>query len=123
MRKFIWISVILIGVTLLPGCAQTAATLSAEGTYLLGASIDYVHRVHDKRRSIEEMCWQSMMREIDGLRREDKSEAEVRALLFRSYPRPVTLAFIQKIQDDPSSILAQPPGCPIEETLAESPML
>ena len=113
MRRLACIALLSV---FLSGCAQTAATLSAEGTYLLGASIDYVHRVHDKRRSIEEQCWQSVLREIDDVRAaDDGSEADVRRLLLRSYPKLVTLSFLEKIKDNPESILSVPPGCPVEE--------
>ena len=111
----------LAALLLLAGCAQTLATVSAQGTYLLGASIDYVHRVHEKRRSLEELCWQSVMREIDAVRKAGGSEAAVRAILLKSYPKPVTLALLDKIRNDPNSILARPPGCPVEEPPAEAP--
>ena len=113
----------LLGTIFLGGCAQTGATLSAEGTYLLGAAIDYTHRVHDKRRSIEEQCWLSVMREVDAVRRNGGTEVEVRALLLRSYPPLVTLALLDKIQNNPNSILSLPPGCPVEELPVVVPIL
>ncbi len=112
------LAIVLTGL-LLSGCVQTGATLSAEATYLLGAAIDYTHRVHDKRRSIEEQCWLSVMREIDVLRKNGGTEQAVRVLLLKSYPELVTLALLKKIRDDPNSILSLPPGCPVEDEPGE----
>ncbi len=109
MRRLLYIPTFLI--LLLSGCAQTAATVTAEGAYLLQASIDYIHRVHDKRRVIEAECWQSVQREINKLRALGDEDA-VRALLIEVYPQPVSLALLKKARDDPASILSKPPGCP-----------
>ena len=106
-----------VALVLLSGCAQTAATVTAEGAYLLQASIDYIHRVHDKRRVIEAECWQSVLREINKLRTLDDEDA-VRALLIEVYPKPVSLALLKKTRDDPDSILSQPPGCPAPDEMA-----
>ena len=111
MRNFIWKPIFLVLALLLGGCAQTAATVTAEGAYLLQASIDYIHRVHDKRRVIEAECWQSVQREVNRLRSAGDEDA-VRRLLIEVYPRPVTLAMIKQARSDPGSILSRPPGCP-----------
>ena len=103
---------VLVSVSLLSGCAQTAATAISEGTALLQASINYVQRVHDKRRVIESECWQSVQREINTLRSRG-DEVAVRALLLRVYPQPVTLALIKEARKEPNSILSTPPGCPV----------
>ena len=122
MRSLCWKPIYLALALLLGGCAQTAATVTAEAAYLLQTSIDYIHRVHDKRRVIELECWQSVQREINRLRAQDKEDA-VRALLLKVYPRPVTLALINKVRNDPESILSQPPGCPEPVEAATLPVL
>ena len=98
---------------LLAGCVQTGATLLAEGTYLLNAGIDYVHRVHDKRRTVEELCWLSVMLTVQEIRSdEQKTEADVRRFLRDVYPRLVTLELIRQTKDGQTGILSTPPGCP-----------
>ncbi len=117
--------VLLIGSALLVlgGCAQNAATLSAEGTYLLNAALDHVHRVHDKRRTVEELCWLSGMLTVQGIRNDDtKTEADVRTFLLTVYPRLVTLDLVRKAKEDPNGILATPPGCPVEDKPGETIM-
>ncbi len=105
---------LIVAAFLLSGCAQTAATALSEGTALLQASINYVQRVHDKRRVIEAECWQSVQREINTLRSRG-NETAVRALLLQVYPQPVTLALIKAAREEPKSILSTPPGCPKDE--------
>ena len=115
MRKLLCVPAFLLLV--LGGCAQTGATLTAESAYLLQASIDYVHRTHDKRRLIESECWRSVLREIDSLK---GNEQAIRALLLEVYPQPVSLALIKQARDDPDGILSQPPGCPKPKPLEVS---
>lgn len=110
MCRLLYIPTFLLAL-LLGACVQTGATVTAEGGYLLQTAIDYVHRVHDKRRVIEAKCWESVLREIDDLRSKGDEDA-VRRLLIEVYPQPVTLAMIEKIRNDPASILSKPPGCP-----------
>ena len=93
------------------GCVQGTATVVAEGQYLLNLSIDYAHRIHTKRQTVEEQCWQSVQRDLRKLTMEGDEEG-YRRLLIQVYPQPVTLAIIREARNDPASILSKPPGCP-----------
>jgi hypothetical protein len=112
----------LIAAAMLAGCAGDLATLRAEATYVLGAGIDIAHRTHDKRRTVEDLCWISVLITVAEIRGDDnKSEADVRRFLRRVYPRLLTLKIIQQYLDDPRGILSEPPGCPDEELAPGTP--
>lgn len=106
----------LIAAATLAGCAGDLAMLRAEATYLLGAAIDIAHRTHDKRRTVEDLCWMSVLVTVAEIRADQaKTEADVRRFLRRVYPRLLTLGIVRQYRDDPDGIFAAPPGCPDEE--------
>ena len=108
MRRLVYIPVILV--LFLGGCAEWAARLMEDAAYLHQSGRAYVFETHDLRRFIREECKASLVREIDTLKLSG-DEAALRQMLAANYPGLVTTSIIDEARENPSSILAEAPGC------------
>ncbi len=104
------LAIVLTGL-LLSGCAEWAARLMEDATYLHKSGREYVMEIHDLRRDIRRECWASVMRESDAIRRDGGDEAAFRAMLASHYPGLVTLDIIEAAREDATDVLAKAPGC------------
>ncbi len=105
----------LIPIILLPllrgGCAEWAARLMEDASYLHFAARAYVMEIHDLRRDIRRECWASVMREADKLRQDGGDEEAFRAMLASHYPGLVSLDAAKAAREDATDVLAKAPGC------------
>ncbi len=108
----IWKPIVLVLALLLGGCAEWGARLIEDAAYLHQSGRAYVMEIHDWRRNIRALIWDSIIRDAERVKHgESMAEVEYRIVLCRHYPDLVTVDLIKSAREDTTNVLSRAPGC------------
>ena len=113
MCRLMWIPVV-IAALLLGGCADWAARWMQDAAYLHQAGRALVIEIHDWRRDIRKLIWNSIIRDAERVKQEKPmNEIPYRAMLCRHYPNLMTVNLIRSVREDTTDVLSKAPGCKV----------